>query len=84
MPAHTDPATQLAKSITALAAAGAAEGRDYLRDLMRLLREHAPPRRPATLCEYAEIEYPGLNSVAFIIMFCHSIFRGRHVKSTQL
>jgi hypothetical protein len=45
----TDPAAQFAKSIATLAAAGAAEGRDYLRDLVRLLREHAPLRRPATL-----------------------------------
>jgi hypothetical protein len=46
---QTDPAEQFAKSIRELAAAGAAEGRDYLRDLVRLLREHAPLRRPATL-----------------------------------
>jgi hypothetical protein len=46
---HTDPAAQFAKSITILTAAGAADGRDYLRDLVRLLREHAPLRRPATL-----------------------------------
>jgi len=44
-----DPAAQFAKSLTALAAAGADEGRDYLRDLVRLLKEHAPLRRPATL-----------------------------------
>jgi hypothetical protein len=46
---RTDPAAQFAKSITSLAAAGAAAGRDYLRDLVRLLRDHAPQRRPATL-----------------------------------
>jgi hypothetical protein len=46
---HSDPAARFVKSITALAAAGAAEGRDYLCDLARLLREHAPLRRPATL-----------------------------------
>ncbi|OMC13546.1 hypothetical protein [Mycobacterium sp. SP-6446] len=46
---RTDPAVQFAKSITALAAAGAADGRDYLRDLERLLRQHSPLRRPASL-----------------------------------
>jgi hypothetical protein len=46
---RTDPAAQFAKSITALAAAGAAEGGDYLRDLVRLLGDHAPLRQPATL-----------------------------------
>ena len=44
-----DPATQFAKSITALAAAGAAEDRDYLDDLVRLLARHAPLRQRATL-----------------------------------
>lgn len=46
---RTDPAAQFAKSITALAAAGDAEGHDYLRDLVRLLRDHAPLRKPASL-----------------------------------
>jgi hypothetical protein len=45
----TDPAAQFAKSISTLAAVGDAEGRDYLRDLERLLKNHAPLRRPATL-----------------------------------
>jgi hypothetical protein len=46
---RTDPAAQFAKSISALAAVGDAEGRDYLRDLVHMLRDHAPLRRPATL-----------------------------------
>jgi hypothetical protein len=46
---RTDPAAQFAKSISTLAAVGDAEGRDYLRDLARLLKNHAPLRRPATL-----------------------------------
>jgi hypothetical protein len=54
-----DPATQFARSITTLAAAGAAEGRDYLRDLVRLLRDNAPVRRPATLT-WRTWDVPGL------------------------
>lgn len=46
---ETGPAAQFAKSITVLAAAGAAEGRDHLSDLVRLLAGHPPLRRPATL-----------------------------------
>lgn len=46
---YTDPATQFAKSIAGLAAAGAAEDRDYLGELVRLLAQHAPLRRPASL-----------------------------------
>jgi hypothetical protein len=46
---ETDPATLFAKSIAALAAAGAADDREYLDDLVRLLNVQAPLRRPATL-----------------------------------
>jgi hypothetical protein len=56
---RSDPAAQFAKSITTLAAAGAAEGRDYLRDLVRLLKDNAPLRRPATLT-WRTWEIPGL------------------------
>jgi hypothetical protein len=44
-----DPAAQPARSITTLAAAGTAEGRDYLRDLVRLLAGNALLERPPTL-----------------------------------
>jgi hypothetical protein len=57
--ARSDPAAQFARSITTLAAAGAAEGRDYLRDLVRLLSDNAPTRRPATLT-WRTWEIPGL------------------------
>jgi hypothetical protein len=54
-----DPAAQFARSITTLAAAGAAEGRDYLRDLARLIIDNARPRRPATLT-WRTWDIPGL------------------------
>lgn len=56
---RTDPAAQFAKSITALAAAGAAEGRDYLRDLTRLLETNAPLRQPDPLT-WRTWDIPGL------------------------
>lgn len=56
---RSDPAAQFAKSITTLAAAGAAEGRDYLRDLVQLLRDNTPVRRPATLT-WRTWDIPGL------------------------
>lgn len=56
---RSDPAAQFAKSITTLAAVGAAEGRDYLRDLVRLLRGNRPLRRPATLT-WRTWDIPGL------------------------
>jgi hypothetical protein len=56
---HSDPASQFARSISTLAAAGDAEGRDYLRDLVRLLSDNAPVRRPATLTWRTE-DIPGL------------------------
>jgi hypothetical protein len=46
---RSDPAAQFARSITTLAAAGAAEGRDYLHDLVRLISDNAMLRQPATL-----------------------------------
>lgn len=52
-------AAQFAESITALAAAGAADGCDYLRDLVKLLAEHAPLRRPATLT-WNTLHIPGV------------------------
>jgi hypothetical protein len=55
----SDPAAQFARSITTLAAAGAAEGRDYLSDLVRLLSDNAPPRRPAPLT-WRTCDIPGL------------------------
>jgi hypothetical protein len=56
---RSDPAAQFARSITTLAAAGAAEGRDYLRDLGRLLSDNAPVRQPETLT-WRTWEIPGL------------------------
>jgi hypothetical protein len=55
----SDPAAQFAKSITTLAAAGAAEGRDYLCDLVRLLSDNELVRRPATLT-WRTWDIPGL------------------------
>jgi hypothetical protein len=55
----SDPAVQFAKSITTLAAASAAEGRDYLRDLVRLLSDNALVRRPAKLT-WRTWDVPGL------------------------
>jgi hypothetical protein len=54
-----DPAVQFAKSITTLVVAGAAEGRDYLRDLVRLLSDSALVRRSATL-RWRTWDIPGL------------------------
>jgi hypothetical protein len=56
---RSDPAAQFARSITTLAAAGAAEGRDYLRDLVRLLSDNAPVRQPAALT-WRTWDIPGL------------------------
>jgi hypothetical protein len=55
----SDPAVQFAKSITTLAAASGAEGRDYLCDLVRLLRDNALVRRPAKL-RWRTWDVPGL------------------------
>jgi hypothetical protein len=55
----SDPAVQFAKSITTLAAASTAEGRDYLRDLVRLLSDNALVRRPAKLT-WRTWDVPGL------------------------
>ena len=52
---ETDPATRFANSITALAA----EGGDDLNNLVRLLREHAPLRQPATL-KWRTWQIPGV------------------------
>jgi hypothetical protein len=52
-------AAQFAKSITTLAAAGSAKGRDYLCDLVQLLRDTALMRRPATLT-WRTGDIPGL------------------------
>jgi hypothetical protein len=54
-----DPAAQFAKSITTLATAGAVEGRDYLRDLVRLLSDNELVRRTATLT-WRTWDIPGL------------------------
>jgi hypothetical protein len=56
---RSDPATQFARSITTLVAAGVAEGRDYLRDLSRLLTDNAPVRQPVTLT-WLTWDIPGL------------------------
>lgn len=56
---RSDPAAQFARSITTLAAVGAAEGRDYLRDLVRLLSNNASVRRPVTLT-WRTWDIPGL------------------------
>jgi hypothetical protein len=55
----SDPATQFAKSITGLAAAGTAESRDRLWDLVRMLRDNAPVRRPAAV-RWRTWDIPGL------------------------
>jgi hypothetical protein len=55
----SDPAVQFAKSITTLAAASAAEGRDYVRDLVCLLSDNALVRRPAKLTRRSW-DIPGL------------------------
>jgi hypothetical protein len=57
--AQNDPAAQFAKSITTLVAAGTAEGRDYLPDLVRLIGDNAPVRQPATLT-WRTWDVPGL------------------------
>jgi hypothetical protein len=55
----SDPAVQFAKSITTLAAAGVAEDRDYLRDLVGLLSDNELVRQPAALT-WRTWDIPGL------------------------
>jgi hypothetical protein len=54
-----DLAAEFARSVTTLAVVGAAEGRDYLRDLVRLLTGNALVRQPATLT-WRTWDIPGL------------------------